>query len=283
MRNLILTSLLVFASTWLGGCGSDHVPELQKEGIKVMGVVVDGKSESNDGDMEYSLHVIFTSQEGKKVDYKQKYVDEHAFKSAYKGKKVEIIYLKKDPEIFEIISGDMVYAFYPESSKISIEDLMALMNQNITKPEDAARILSNIEYGWRKYEPRPNDTKEDAEVNNQVLENVETGSQIRFLPNGEMGYKSVTRLVESSQENSDESRLKKYIQKEISEPMKAVMPQLFAEEKNYYVYQNFYILHRMVQNDSQNAGSEDPTKMSSLFWLVKTKVEPAPQKESAKK
>jgi hypothetical protein len=271
----------------LGGCGSDHVPELQKEGIKVMGVVVDGKAESNDGDMEYSLHVVFTSQEGKQVDYKQKYVDEHAFKSAYKGKKVEIIYLKKDPEIFEIISGDMVYAFYPESGKISIEDLMALMNQNITKPEEAARILSNIEYGWRQYAPKPNDKKEDAEVNSQVLENVETGSQIRFLPNGEIGYEKVTHIGETRQADSDEYRLKKYITKEISEPMKAIIPNLFAQEKNYYVYQNFVILHRMVQNDLQvekrSAGSGDPTRLSSLFWLVKTKVESSPQKESAKK
>lgn len=162
----LVVSLLVFYLNF----NSQETNELKENGVQAKGVIVDGSSYRIKRTTHYEVEVEFKTKEGKKIKVKED-VLENEFNSMYIGRTVDLIYLKSDPYVIELLTSDDALKKFKgsEERNITFNDLTKLID---LKKDEIGETLNKISYGWEYDEERAGWYNERRDCFISVYENM---------------------------------------------------------------------------------------------------------------
>lgn len=125
---------------------SSESSEIRKNGVKVVGTILEGKSIKGRRGSAYSVVVQFKTAESVDMIVNES-VGEQEFSKFKIGQKIELVYSKNDPKIIELLTNKSAIKNYYDSEEreLTISDLFKLFNM-----ADSARLimLKKIAYEW---------------------------------------------------------------------------------------------------------------------------------------
>jgi hypothetical protein len=137
---IIMSFIFFFHST------QSEKEELQKDGVIVTAVVMDGKSTTVRRSTTYKLELKYTTKEGKTYTSTES-VSSTEFSRVYLGQEIPVIYSQKNPELVEpIISDEAVQKYLKiDNRNLSLKDLFKLYD---TSSDSIPNYLNKISYKW---------------------------------------------------------------------------------------------------------------------------------------
>lgn len=277
----IKIALIVLQLLILNSCS--NIYELKKNGVKVTGFIMGGKSISQKQFFSkklletYQLDVVFYTKEGKKIRDTIKIVDAETYTNSYQEKEVEIVYARHNPSIFEIISGKQIKNFVKTAQRpLQIEDLVKMLTQKNISAQEVKKVLSEIEYGWKIEEEvkpqlsREKKDRESKEVQRDVadgnetdllvLKNTDQYAELYVMPDEILGYLTANYDLCKSIDDKDQ-----FARKDITRSMARNLPTILKKFEHYYEWKDFYIFRK--------ANYIDDTEQDINFWFFIMKKE----------
>jgi hypothetical protein len=151
--------------------------ELSTDGIVTTGIIKDGSKATVKRSTKCDIVVEYKVENDRLMNVSQT-VTESEFDSYSKGQQVTLVYSKKHPDIFRILSTDEAIEKYTgvKNREVGVKDLIALMSM---KHDSINSFLNTISYSWEKH-----DTGWVNERNNQYVNlSPKTGS-VTYIGSG---------------------------------------------------------------------------------------------------
>jgi uncharacterized lipoprotein YehR (DUF1307 family) len=241
VQNIIFWVLCIIIAS---AC-NNRLQDLKKNGIKARGVIMSGtktireKTLVSDASQKFSLHVVFYTPMGERIEVPQKLVDSITFNSSYNGKNVNIVYNPKNPKDFEIISAaNAKHLEDTQQRKMTLDDLAHLFKQDNRNYADVLAHLEKIQYGWSQTQNMYQRASR-ARANEIVLSNDDQIAELNIIPHKFIRYASTNNDVCRELKRRDD-----YPKKRITTRIREKLPWDMYEFKYYFVWKDFLIFFR---------------------------------------